>query len=86
MQEHTERERDAWLYWIREHYDEKSITEWYLQSIAVEIRRSYAKKAKFDDLHLPFDKTVKKTVIQDPEIATRIAKARWFGITGYKEG
>jgi hypothetical protein len=86
MEKHTEREKNAWLYWIQSHFDEKSLTEWYLQAIATEIRRGYvkeAKKVKLEDLHLNF-KTEQKTVTRDKEVVSRISQAKWFGLTGYK--
>jgi hypothetical protein len=87
MEKHTEREKNAWLYWIRDHFDEMTLTEWYLQSIATEVRRGYvkdAKKIKMEDLHLSFEGE-KKPVIQDKSILSKISQARWFGITGFKK-
>jgi hypothetical protein len=87
MEKHTEREKNAWLYWLREHFDEKTLTEWYLQAIAAEVRRSYvkdARKVKMSDLHLDFEVVAEKPIIQDVVVATKVSQSRWFGITGFK--
>jgi hypothetical protein len=87
MQKHTEREKNAWLYWIREHFDEKTLTEWYLQAVATEVRRSYvkdARKVKLEELHLSFE-AASKPVVRNKVTATRVSQSRWFGITGFKQ-
>jgi hypothetical protein len=87
MEKHTEREKNAWLYWIQDHWDEKSLIVWYLQQVAAEVRRSWVKNKKnvqMHDLHVSFKHRSDKPIVHDKDVVSKMAQAKWFGITGCK--
>ena len=84
MEAHTDLERDAWLYWINEHFDERSLTDYYLQQIAYEVAstsRAYQKRPKKEDFKVTFERP---KPAPDKQLLSKWAQSRWFGMIGFK--
>ena len=88
IESHTELERDAWLYWLNEHWHEKSLTDFYLQRVAYEVRctnPAYRKqRVKMEDLEVQFVKKPQVSQPADVQAFSKQAQARWFGMLGIK--
>lgn len=89
MKEHTERQLNLRLYWLREQWNRPSRDNNYAMQIACEVRRLFSKdpsKVHMKDFHLEFkfNKAAPPAATDNgfhmtPELASSIAKAKWFG-------
>ena len=78
IQKHTYRQYLAWLEWLQEEQNNPSASDYYLMSIAAEVRRSVVKQpssVKLDDFRIQFK--AGPTPPPDPTIAAAQAKALW---------
>ena len=88
MESHTDLERDVFLHWIFEHRQDKTLTHWYLQQIAFEVRLANEKvkrRPKMEDFHMRFEKP-KRMSPAEKEDAIKAAQSRWCACVGVKRG
>jgi hypothetical protein len=88
MESHTDLERDVFLYWIGEHWKDKTLTHWYLQQIAFEVRlanKRVRRTPKMDEFHMKFEKP-KKMSHAARQAAVKAAQSRWCAFVGVKRG
>ncbi len=93
MQQHTNRQYNVWMEWLRQQWNNPSRSDNYLMQIAVEVKRVLSKtpnKIKHDQFEIPFTfkkrKAVSKLVAKEQTVeqATQRSKSRWFGWLGMK--
>lgn len=87
LKKHTKKQIAAWLIYLKERWNNPTVTEFYLMQIAAEIRRTNAKhpkKIKLDQLRIRFQDAKKKVsrplTPQERKARTEASKALWLGL------
>jgi hypothetical protein len=86
MRSHTERQHAAWVAWLEERWNRKDKVEWYLQQIAVEVRRTHRDRVAFSDLDLQFTGQEEDCGFRiTPELEEKVHMVRMLGAEKYRE-
>jgi len=89
LAKHTHEEHETWLYWLRDQWNQPSLTDHYLMNLMAEVRRIFAKnprQVKAEDFKLKFifeaiePVDAKLSPEERKKKAAAMSKARWLGM------
>ena len=80
-----------WLLWLDEEYNVPSRSDFYVMQLTASVdslpARVWGRKppnVNISTYRIKFNSMMKKVTVMGKEALTKVAKSRWFALTGYK--